>query len=137
LQVAARQLGIDGRVRFLGHRPDGRSLFAAADIHCQPNTRPEPFGVAFVEALYAGLPVVTAAIGGALEIVDESCGRLVRPGDAAELAEVLRELLRSTDLRWRLGSVGTVRAAKLCDPASRLSDLANHASGLRSPVVLV
>ena len=46
-------------------------LMAAADIYCQPNTTPEPFGIAFVEALAAGVPVVTTAMGGPLEIVDD------------------------------------------------------------------
>lgn len=73
--------GLSERVRFLGQRSDIPKLLAASDVHCQPNTGPEPFGVAFVEALYAGLPVVTTAQGGALEIVDESCGRFVDPGD--------------------------------------------------------
>ena len=56
-------------------------LLAAADIHCQPNISPEPFGIAFIEALAAGLPVVTSAIGGAIEIVDDTCGRLVPASD--------------------------------------------------------
>ena len=57
----------------------------AADIHCQPNTAPEPFGLVFVEALYAGLPVVTTALGGALEILTDACGVLVPAGDAPAL----------------------------------------------------
>ena len=50
------------------------ALLAAADLFCQPNTAPEPFGLSLVEALQAGLPVVTSGIGGACEIVDASCG---------------------------------------------------------------
>ncbi len=45
------------------------ALLQAADVHCQPNTAPEPFGLAFVEALYAGLPVVTMDMGGAAEVL--------------------------------------------------------------------
>src|SRR5262249_25463886 len=81
LRGRARELQIENRIRFTGQRSDVARLLHAADLHCQPNTRPEPFGVAFVEALAAGLPVVTAAIGGALEIVDDSCGALVPPSD--------------------------------------------------------
>jgi len=40
------------------------------------NTSPEPFGVAFIEVLYAGLPIVTSKIGGGAEIVDDGCGLL-------------------------------------------------------------
>ena len=45
------------------------------------------------EYLLAGLPVVTTALGGALEIVDESCGLLVPPGDTGKLQEGLRRLI--------------------------------------------
>ena len=122
-QDAARR-GIAGRVRFLGQRSDVPELLAAADVHCQPNTEPEPFGIAFVEALYAGLPVVTTAIGGALEIVDESCGVLTPPGDAAALAASLRRLLTDEVTRRRLGDAGRERARALCDPPVRLAKIA-------------
>ena len=67
-------------MRWLGQRRDVPELLAAADIYCQPNVGAEPFGIVFVEALYTGLPVVTTALGGALEIIDASCGVLVPPG---------------------------------------------------------
>src|SRR5262249_23255181 len=54
LQDAATELGIAGRLRFLGQRSDVPQLLAAADIFCQPNQTPEPFGISFVEALWAG-----------------------------------------------------------------------------------
>ena len=49
---------------------------AAADVYFQPNTGPEPFGTAFVEALYAALPVVGTNVGGAAGIVTQDCGVL-------------------------------------------------------------
>lgn len=94
------QLGIADRVRFLGTRSDVSGLLAAADIFCHPNTYPpEPFGIAFVEALQAGLPVVTSAMGGALEIVSEQCGFLVPPDDNMALVDALRRLLTEDRLR--------------------------------------
>jgi glycosyltransferase involved in cell wall biosynthesis len=98
-------------------------LLAAADIHCQPNTGPEPFGITFVEALQAGLPVVTTAQGGALEILDDSCGILTPPGDAESLATSLRELIERPDLRSQLGRAGPARASALCDPSRQMSRL--------------
>jgi glycosyltransferase involved in cell wall biosynthesis len=130
LKKQTARLGIASRVRFLGERSDVPQLLAAADIHCQPNLRPEPFGITFVEALMAGLPVVTTAFGGAKEIVDESCGILVPPGDAQALAVLLRRLINDRGLRTRLGAAGPMRAHKLCDSAaqmSRLNDLFNRA----------
>jgi glycosyltransferase involved in cell wall biosynthesis len=122
LERRVAELGLGGRVRFLGQRSDVPALLAAADLHCQPNLGPEPFGITFVEALAAGLPVVTTAMGGGLEIVDERCGFTVPP-DSGALAAVLRRLIQSPDLRRRLGEAGPARARALCDPAARLLDL--------------
>ncbi len=123
LRSAASRAGIGDRVRFAGARPDIPGVMAAADIYCQPNIGPEGFGLTFVEALRAGLPVITSDFGGAAEIVDPSCGRLVPPGDAGAVADALRKLIESPDLRGTLGGVGPARATALCDPAARLADL--------------
>src|SRR5438309_8667446 len=99
----AFQLGILERVRFLNERSDVPRLLKAADIYCQPNVQPEPFGIALVEALNAELPVVTTSMGGAAEIVDEKCGMLVRPGDSEEIAAKLQRLIDDPGLRRCLG----------------------------------
>jgi glycosyltransferase involved in cell wall biosynthesis len=123
IQEKAIRLGIGDRVRFLGQRSDVPSLLAAADIFSQPNLGAEPFGIVFIEALSAGLPVVTTAMGGPEEIIDESCGLVAPPGNADLVAASLRRLIESADLRSRLGQHGPERARELCDPAGRLPDL--------------
>ena len=125
LEVLANSLGIAHSVRFLGQRADVPHLLAAADIHCQPNTSPETFGIAFVEALHAGLPTVTTAIGGAVEIVDDSCGRLVAPNDTKALSEVLGTLISNPSERAALASGGKSRAYHLCHPVKQLTQLEN------------
>ncbi|MCP3103084.1 glycosyltransferase [Myxococcus sp. K15C18031901] len=116
LHAQVRALGLEGRVRFLGQRSDVPTLLRAADVHCQPNTSPEPFGLAFVEALQAGLPVVTTAQGGPLEIVDATCGVLVPP-EAGALSVALLRLVADAEARGRLGAAGPARAALLCEPS--------------------
>ncbi|MFM7437558.1 MAG: glycosyltransferase [Snowella sp.] len=123
LEMQVQTLGITERVRFLGQRSDVPQLLAAADIHCQPNTGPEPFGVVFIQALYAGLPVVTTAMGGAMEIVDDSCGYLVPPDDAQALSEALITLIDNPERRTTLGAGGKVRANYLCNPRQQLNQL--------------
>ncbi len=123
IQEKAIRLGIGGRVRFLGQRSDVPSLLAAADIFSQPNMGAEPFGIVFIEALAAGLPVVTTAMGGPQEIVDESCGIVAPPGDADLVAASLHRLIDSADLRSRLGRHGPERARELCDPGGRIPEL--------------
>jgi glycosyltransferase involved in cell wall biosynthesis len=115
LRAHARDLGIEDSIRFLGERRDVPELLASADVFCQPNVGPEPFGIVFIEALAAGLPVIATRMGGALEIVDDSCGLLVLP-TAVELAGALGQVLEDDVLRRTLGAAGPVRAQALCNP---------------------
>ena len=124
LRHLVKALGLEHRVRFLGERRDVAAWMRAADIFCQPNTTPESFGLTFVEALYAGIPVVTTAVGGALEILTGACGVLVPPGDDRALVSGLRDLVANRDVRLRLGAAGPARARELCDPRRQLRALA-------------
>lgn len=123
LREMASGYGIADRVRFVGERRDVERLLAAADIHCQPNQTPEPFGITFIEALYASLPVVTTAIGGGAEIVDDSCGVLVPPADPTALAAALGRMIADAAMRKQLGSCGPRRAHELCGPELQMSRL--------------
>jgi glycosyltransferase involved in cell wall biosynthesis len=123
LETMVTRLGIQDRVRFFGERTDVPKLLYDADIFCQPNATPEPFGIAFIEALYAGLPIVATALGGALEIVEDSCGMLVDPNDKFGLAAALHELISDPARRASLGSNGPARARELCDPAAQMDSL--------------
>jgi glycosyltransferase involved in cell wall biosynthesis len=124
LQETAASLGLEGRVRFLGQRSDVPELLAAADIFCQPNQTPDSFGITFIEALGAGRPVITSALGGALEIIDQSSGFLVQPGDVTDLAGRLAELIEQPRLRARFVHSGAMRAIELCDPGRQINLLA-------------
>lgn len=124
LEVFTKKIGISDRVKFLGKRTDVPRLLYAADIFCQPNLPPpEPFGISFIEALYAGLPVVTTAMGGALEIIDESSGILVPAGNPESLAQALRALVVNRNLRESFRSSGPKRARELCDPKQQIVQL--------------
>jgi glycosyltransferase involved in cell wall biosynthesis len=123
LKETASRLGISDRVQFLEHRTDIARLLAAANIFCQPNTGSESFGITFIEALYAGLPVVTTDIGGAREIVNDSCGIRVPQGDPTALASSLRLLIQNPALRDTLGAAGPERADQLCNPTTQMGRL--------------
>jgi glycosyltransferase involved in cell wall biosynthesis len=122
LRARVAALGLDDRVRFLGERGDVNALLRAADLYCQPNVQPEGFGLGFVEALAAGLPVVSTCMGAAREIVDDSCGKLVPP-DARSVATALERLILDPERRRALSSAGPLRAATLCNAATRLAEL--------------
>jgi glycosyltransferase involved in cell wall biosynthesis len=131
LVASARRSGIGDRLRWLGERQDVRRLLAAADVHCQANVAPEPFGIAYVEALAAGLPVVASSAGGAIEIVDDSCGVLVPPGDAEALARALEPLIAVAGIRAKLAAGAPARARQLCDPASQMLRLADALTAMQ------
>jgi glycosyltransferase involved in cell wall biosynthesis len=116
LERQAERLRVREKVRFLGERRDVPDLLAASDVFCQVNVAPEPFGMVFVEALYAGLPVITSGLGGAGEIVTAECGISVPAGDAAALHGALERLVKDPRSRRRLGAAGPKRAADLCHP---------------------
>ena len=124
LRTLAVSRGVRTRVRFLGERDDIGTVLAGADIFCQPNVQPEPFGVAIIEALYAGVPVVATDTGGPHEIISGSgAGVLVPPRRPDELANVLRQLLEDPDRRRSMGAAGAGRAQALSDPGARLQQL--------------
>jgi len=96
-----------GRVQFLGFRPDIQALMQAMDIIVHTSTLAEPFGRVVVEGMMARRPVVAAAAGGVLEIIDHGQdGLLCVPGDAAALSRTLALLVKNPDLRERLAETG-------------------------------
>ncbi|MBI3723246.1 glycosyltransferase [bacterium] len=83
-----RRAGGDERIQFLGLYPHGEELaqlYAAADVFALPCTN-ECFGLAILEALASGLPVVAVKQGGPVHLVVPGVGALAEPGNAADLA---------------------------------------------------
>jgi len=135
LERQAKSLGVADRVRFVGPLADVLKVMIAAEIYCQPNSGPEGFGLTFLEALYAGLPVITSGFGGATEIVDQTCGVLTTPGDPEAVAAALRSLIQDPSRRRVLGAAGPNRAESLCDPGRilrRLNALLKASTSCRS-----
>jgi glycosyltransferase involved in cell wall biosynthesis len=109
---AVAEHGIAARVRFHGPR-DGdakRALLHAADIFVLPS-RSESFGIANLEAMAAGLAVVSTRTGAIPEYLQHGVhGLLVTPGDRAALTAALRHLIVSPESRLRLGQAALQRA---------------------------
>jgi glycosyltransferase involved in cell wall biosynthesis len=107
LREAARALG--AAVHFAGFRTDVSACLAAADVAVLPSLQ-EGLGVAALEAMAAGLPVVASRVGGLAEVVDHGAtGLLVPPADPGALAAALARLAREPALRERLGAAGRAR----------------------------
>jgi glycosyltransferase involved in cell wall biosynthesis len=130
LQQQVIELGLEERIRFLGERRDVPDVLTAADIFCQPNLNPEPFGIAFIEALYVGLPIVTVAIGGGGEIVTPDCGYAVEPGNISQIAEALRALIEHPTKRQHFSTAAIDRAIELSNPQQQLGEIDRIATQL-------
>jgi glycosyltransferase involved in cell wall biosynthesis len=104
LEARARDLGLDGRVRFLGplSRAEVLALFRRADAALLSSAW-ENFPHTLVEALAVGTPVIATSVGGVPEIVVHGeNGLLVPPGDPGALAGAIRRFLADGALRARL-----------------------------------
>ncbi len=106
-QIEARRLA--STAQLLGRREDVGDLLGAADVFVLP-AHAEGLGVAALEAMGAGLPVVASRVGGLADaVVDGHTGILVPPGDAGELASALERLIADPDLRAVMGVAGRER----------------------------
>jgi glycosyltransferase involved in cell wall biosynthesis len=112
LRSLAQNLGIAEVVEFLeglDSREALRRQYFEAEIFCLPSLQ-EGFGIVFLEAMAAGLPIVAARCGASPEVLGEDqVGFLVSPSDPEELAERLVQLLRDKELRKRFGAAGQER----------------------------
>lgn len=110
LRARVDALALNDRVSFLPFVDDIYAVWQGSQIAVVPSTEPEPFGMVAIEAMACGLPVVAAAHGGLLDIVEDgSTGLLFAPRDAPALAEALQRLVADPALRQRLGRAGAQR----------------------------
>lgn len=102
--------GLSGRIRFTGHIDRIADALAALDILAAPS-RWEGFGLALVEAMLLGLPVVASDRGAIPEIAGDAA-RLIPAEDPARLAEALAELADCEGARRDLARRGRERASQ-------------------------
>lgn len=95
LKALVAELGIADSVIFLGQVSGGRRYFKAFDVFALSSDH-EPFGMVLLEAMAAGLPIISCATGGAVEVVS-GVGGLFPLRDETGLANRLREAARLTE----------------------------------------
>lgn len=107
LRAAADRLGVSAS--FLGFHRDMPRLLASLDVLAMPSLT-EGLGIAALEGMAAGKPVVASAVGGLKEsIVDGETGFLVPARDSAALGDAIGKLVSDPALARRLGSAGQAR----------------------------
>jgi glycosyltransferase involved in cell wall biosynthesis len=109
LFALVNQLGIASHVHFTGSRSDIPYWLAGTDVFVFPSQW-EGLGIALLEAMAAGLPVVATAVGGVREVVvDGQTGFLVPAQDPSSLVNALLQLANDPGLRTRMGQAGQRR----------------------------
>jgi L-malate glycosyltransferase len=102
LEQLANTLGIARQCRFLGDRKDIPAILASVDVSVLPSGS-ESLSNVIIESMAAGIPVVASCVGGNPELINNSRGILVAPGDEKSLAACLESLLDNSSLRAELG----------------------------------
>nr|PZN39181.1 MAG: N-acetyl-alpha-D-glucosaminyl L-malate synthase BshA [Bacillota bacterium] len=106
----ARALGVLHRVHFLGSQEDVVSLLSVADLFLLPSET-ESFGLAALEAMACGVPVVATRTGGLPEVVaDGETGCLLPVGDVEGMAAAALRILTDPDRHARMAAAGVERA---------------------------
>jgi D-inositol-3-phosphate glycosyltransferase len=109
LRQLVADLGVGGRVKFLGPLPHGLlpDLYRAADVVLVPS-RTESFGLVAAEAQACGVPVVAARVGGLVYVVEDGLGGYLVDGeDPALYAKKVDELLDDPDLAKKMGAAAS------------------------------
>lgn len=125
LEEQVRECRLDDRIRFVGVRSSAeiRDHLKSARAFVLPSFA-EGLPVVIMEALATGRPVITTAIAGIPELVDEQCGWLIGPGSVEALVDSMAEALKaSPDELHRRGAVGRERVRLLHNAQRNAHDL--------------
>jgi L-malate glycosyltransferase len=108
LLARARELGVSRSVCLIGSEAEFAEHLRHADAFLLPSET-ESFGVAALEAMSSGVPVVAYRVGGLPEVVTEDAGRLVAAYDVDALAEAALEVVSGVRLRETMGAAARAR----------------------------
>jgi N-acetyl-alpha-D-glucosaminyl L-malate synthase BshA len=111
----ARAFGITDLVHALGEQEEVNALLSIADLFLLPSTQ-ESFGLAALEAMACGLPVVASNVGGLPETIEDGVTGLLHPPDALEaMAESALAVLRDPERQRAMGAAARDRVVRLFD----------------------
>lgn len=106
----ARELGVWHDVRFIGKQEPVEEILSIADLFMMPSGS-ETFGLAALEAMACGVPVVSTDIGGLPELnIDDETGYLRPLGDVEGMTDAARRILTDPELHGRMAAAARKRA---------------------------
>ncbi|MEQ1656983.1 MAG: glycosyltransferase family 4 protein [Nitrospira sp.] len=119
-EALATTLGVRSEVEFVGRQSDVRPWLWAASVFWMPSET-EGLPLACLEAMSCGLPIVASDVGGLPEIVDSTCGYIVRRGDPEELSKVTSVLMDDPAYANALGQAAR-RKVQRCYSLDKAAD---------------
>ncbi len=128
LKDYCEELGVAGFIEHLGavSMAERIAFFEKADIFVLP-TYAEAMPMSVIEAMAAGLPVISTSVGGIPELItDGADGVLFPPGDVNALAEKISFLLDNKDIRLNIGKKAREKAVRQMDFRLYVNKLRNH-----------
>jgi glycosyltransferase involved in cell wall biosynthesis len=106
IERRVRELGLEDKARFLGHRDDVPAIMSVSDVFVFPSIN-EGFGIVAIEAAAAGLPVVASRVPGLTEVVrHKETGVLCDLHDIAGMVEAVNTLIEDESMRSQMGAAG-------------------------------
>ncbi|MEO0458445.1 MAG: glycosyltransferase [Cyanobacteria bacterium P01_A01_bin.114] len=129
LHQQIKALHLEHRVKFLGFRSDIPRLMTACDLVAHTSTAPEPFGRVIAEAMLCGTPVVAAAAGGAVELVEHGqTGWLTPPGDGGAIADIIKTCQHQPNTSTAIAQQAQTQAAQRFNLDTINAQIARHLS---------
>ena len=131
LRALAIELDLDDEVDFLGEVEDIAGILAETSLLVQPSReRTEILPFTIIEAMAAGVAVLTSDVGGVADLVDGANGVVVPAGDVAALGDALVSLTRTPRRLASMGAVGRSRVESHCQPGEFVDTIVDLWSGL-------
>ena len=104
LETYVSDCHLSSNIIFTGLRKDVFALLNLADLFILPSLEREGLGIALIEAMGMGLPVIGTSLGGIPELIkDKVNGFLVTPGNSNQMADAIQRLIVNTDARKKMG----------------------------------
>ncbi len=125
LEAMATSLGIRKHLIFEGAVKNVTSYLCNSDIGVLCSDR-EGLSNAIMEYMACGLPVVATSVGGNLELIDETTGILVAPGDHMAFADALEQLVTKPQLRKKMGEAGKRKIEENFSWEKTIDELQNY-----------
>lgn len=114
LALLAKKYQLEKQVHFLGYRKDVADIYGQADLLALPSRR-EGLGLAGLEGMYCGLPLVTSNINGIRDYMEDGkTGFMYKPDDVDGFARGISKMKRSPEMRKRCGDHNRKVVAPFC-----------------------